>query len=186
MKIDTDKTLNRSDLRKQISVLDAIYWTSNSWNDLDNSTIQKCFKQCGFIHQENVENNTDNESDDVPLIVLQMANDLFGISYKNLVEIDSELSTCDTDKTDWTQNAPDILFNKNDIEESSDEDDNLDDICTVVEMNQYTEKMKAFAIAHGDVQLLAALNTVDERCTAICITGLSQTKITDFFKTVTV
>jgi DNA repair ATPase RecN len=132
---------------------------------------------------------TDNESDDVLLIVLQMANNLFGISYKNLVEIDSELSTCDTDKTDWTQNAQDILFNKNDIEESPDEDDNLDeskqDICTVVEMNQYTEKMKAFAIAHGDVQLLAALNTVDERCTAICITGLSQTKITDFFKTVT-
>jgi hypothetical protein len=61
-------------------VLDAIYWISNSWNDLDNSTIQKCFKRCGFIHQENVENNTDNESDDdesddVPLIVLQMAND---------------------------------------------------------------------------------------------------------------
>ena len=124
---------------------------------------------------------TDNESDDVLLIVLQMANNLFGISYKNLVEIDSELSTCDTDKTDWTQNAQDILFNKNDIEESPDEDDNLDeskqDICTVVEMNQYTEKMKVFAIAHGDVQLLAALNTVDERCTAICITGLSQTKI---------
>jgi hypothetical protein len=82
-----------------------------------------------------------------------MANDLFGISCKNLVEIDSELSTYDTDKTDWTQNAQDILFNKNDIEESSDKDDNLDDICTVVEMNQYTEKMKAFAIAHGDVQL---------------------------------
>jgi hypothetical protein len=87
----------------------------------------------------------------------------------------TELSTYDTDKTDWTQNAQDILFNKNDIEESSDEDDNLDDICTVVEMNQYTEKMKAFAIAHGDVQLLAALNTVDERCTAICITFLQLT-----------
>jgi hypothetical protein len=27
---------------------------------------------------------TDNESDDVLLIVLQMANNLFGISYKNL------------------------------------------------------------------------------------------------------
>jgi hypothetical protein len=38
-----------------------------------------------------------------------MANDLFGISYKNLVEIDSELRTCDNDKTDWTQNAQDIL-----------------------------------------------------------------------------
>lgn len=91
MKMDPDKTLNGSDLLKQISVLDAIYWISNSWNDLDNSTIQKCFKWCGFIHQENFENNTDNESDDVTLIVLQMANDLFGISYKNLVEIDSEL-----------------------------------------------------------------------------------------------
>ena len=90
MKMDRDKTLNGSDLLKQISVLDAIYWTSNSWNDLDNSTIQKCFKRCGSI-QENVENNTDIESDDVLLIVLQMANDLFGISYKNLVEIDSEL-----------------------------------------------------------------------------------------------
>ena len=44
-------------------------------------------------------------------------------------------------------------------------------------MNEYTEKMKAFAIVHEDVQLLAALNTVDERCTGICITGLSQTKI---------
>ena len=70
MKMDTDKTLNGSDLLKQISVLDAIYWISKSWNDLDNSIIEKCFKRCGFIHQENVENNTDNESDDVPLIVL--------------------------------------------------------------------------------------------------------------------
>lgn len=78
------------------------------------------------------------------------------------------------------------MINKNDIEESSDEEDNSDDICTVVEMNQYTETMKAFAIAHGDVQLLVALNTVEERCTAICITRLSQTKITDFFKTVNV
>ena len=56
MKMNTNKTLNGSDLLKQISVLDAIYWISNSWNVLDNSTIQKCFKRCGFI-QENVENN---------------------------------------------------------------------------------------------------------------------------------
>jgi hypothetical protein len=85
---------------EHVDSVDAFSYQSNSWNDLDNSTIQKCFKRCGFIHQENVENNTDNESDDVPLIVLQMANDLFGISYKNLVEIDSELRTCDNDKTD--------------------------------------------------------------------------------------
>jgi hypothetical protein len=48
------------------------------------------------------------------------------------------------------------LLNKNDIEESPDEDDNLDeskqDICTVVEMNQYTEKMK--------VRLLAICRTI--------------------------
>jgi predicted MarR family transcription regulator len=33
MKMDRDKTLNGSDLLKQISVLDAIYWTSNSKSD---------------------------------------------------------------------------------------------------------------------------------------------------------
>jgi hypothetical protein len=32
MKMNTNKTLNGSDLLKQISVLDAIYWISNSWN----------------------------------------------------------------------------------------------------------------------------------------------------------
>jgi hypothetical protein len=47
------------------------------------------------------------------------------------------------------------LFNKNDIEESSDEDDNLDeskqDIRTVVEMNQYTEKKKKHLQLHMEM-----------------------------------
>lgn len=65
--------------------LDAIYWISNPWNDLDNTTLDKCFKRCGFIHQDNVEINIDNESGDLALLVLQMAKDILLAFHTNTV-----------------------------------------------------------------------------------------------------
>jgi hypothetical protein len=44
-------------------------------------------------------------------------------------------------------------------------------------MNKYTGNLKAFSIAYINVKLLATLSTIDERCNAICITALSQTKM---------
>lgn len=85
MEMNTDTTLNRPDLLKQLYTCNAINWISNSWNELDNTTIEKCLKWCGFIHQDNVEINTDNESGDPALIVLQMAKDVLLAFHTNTV-----------------------------------------------------------------------------------------------------
>ena len=41
--MEKDKTLSGPELLKKISVLDAIYWTNNSWSEVEKSTMEKCF-----------------------------------------------------------------------------------------------------------------------------------------------
>lgn len=54
-----EQTESASELCKEISILDAIYWISKAWNDTKDSTIVKCFRLAGF--------STDNNND-VPKI----------------------------------------------------------------------------------------------------------------------
>ena len=39
------------DIIREISILDAIYWINGAWNEVDVSTIQKCFTKCGFLRK---------------------------------------------------------------------------------------------------------------------------------------
>lgn len=64
-----------SELCREISVLDAIYWVSKAWNNTKESTIQKCFKLAGFPLQDELNTDDDNyDDDDIPLN--QLANQL--------------------------------------------------------------------------------------------------------------
>jgi len=122
-----NSTKVRSQLLKEISVLDVIYWISAAWKELDSSTIVKCSQKAGFkmdkdrsLTQSHVsddgdvgvaESDEENDvEDDVPIAVLSLSRELFGCDFKELVAIDKHTETCDSITRDW-DNTPalDIL-----------------------------------------------------------------------------
>lgn len=106
--MEKDKTVPGSELLKQITILDAIYWVSHSWTDVEESTIVKCFAKAGFKSCEvpvSLNDKTDecrenscsaaecdDSDDDVPLAVLRMSQELFGCNFNELVKLDQDYS----------------------------------------------------------------------------------------------
>ena len=92
--MEKNKEICGSELLKQVNVLDAIYWVKNSWDEVEQSTIVKCFKKCGFGSD-----NTSSESDesaqdfneDIPLHLVRLAHQLFGCEFSELVEIEHSI-----------------------------------------------------------------------------------------------
>ncbi|XP_033747074.1 tigger transposable element-derived protein 4-like [Pecten maximus] len=124
------KIMTGSQLLKQISILDAIYWVNRAWNQVETDTIVKCFSAAGFTTPEPVpdqleddEEDEETEEDNVPLEVIRLSMDLFGVGFLELADIDRKVSTCDTEAKDWTANSKDLL---SDIQATDAEDD--DDI----------------------------------------------------------
>ena len=64
-KMDLCQGKTGTDLLKEISILDVVYWTSGSWNEVDCSTITKCFSNCGFKSV-----STDSGDNDADIILL--------------------------------------------------------------------------------------------------------------------
>ena len=48
-KTETDSTATATELSKSVSLLDAIIWLRVSWLRVKAETINKCFRNCGFI-----------------------------------------------------------------------------------------------------------------------------------------
>ena len=113
-----------SQILKTISILDAIYWVNQTWNEVQPSTIQKCFNKVGFVGdatctEEEEEDATcteeeeeEHDDDDVPLAILKLSNDLFGCDFRELKRIDREVKTCDENVRDWTQECK-FTFGRN-------------------------------------------------------------------------
>ena len=116
----TDKT--GTDILKQISVLDAIYWINSSWKETEPATIQKRFKKCGLSADLLVNGNglvSDSEQcdeDKVPLSVLKMLKELFGVEFQELLKIDHSVPVCDTCESEstinWSNDAQTIRITK--------------------------------------------------------------------------
>lgn len=95
--MDKSESNTGSQILKDISILDAIFWISRSWDEI--TTIQKCFAKAGFkinsdmVSTDDEGNESDNDDvvdddDDIPLRVIQMSKDLFGCNFKELCTID--------------------------------------------------------------------------------------------------
>ena len=57
--MERSKEKDCSQLLKKINILKAIYWIKQTWNDVKCDTVAKCFKKCGFVHN-NAENLAEN------------------------------------------------------------------------------------------------------------------------------
>ena len=49
--MDQKKSIVALNLLKEINVLQCIYWIKKAWDDIKEQTVQKCFKECGFVEQ---------------------------------------------------------------------------------------------------------------------------------------
>ncbi|KAH3736436.1 hypothetical protein DPMN_042999 [Dreissena polymorpha] len=117
--LEKDKTKLGPEILRQITIRQAIYCVSGAWREVKSVTIVKCFGKCGFtaevlssglsqsIEVEVLESDTDDD-DDCPLAVVKMARDLFDCEFRDLVDIDKAVHTCDNKMTNWEKDASEI------------------------------------------------------------------------------
>ena len=72
---------------KEINVLDAVHWISESWKETRIETVTKCFKLSGFPIASEVHSNNDADDadDDIPLIQLAKINTMAQADRETLV-----------------------------------------------------------------------------------------------------
>jgi len=198
--MDRQPAVSGPDLLKQVNILNAIYWLNNSWQEVEETTIQKCFKKAGFnlsVPEETSDTQVvPNEvtsidaDDDIPLAVLKLSYDLFGCSFCDLVTIDDHIQTCDTNTTDWNKPALELLgeFNKDCCENESDEDADDNDhlnstsVPTLADATNMVTQLKTFALHSGQSTMLDLVCKLDEELSSVVSKSKKQTKITDFFE----
>ena len=190
--MEKHKDMCGSELLKQITVLDAIYWVKNSWDEVESSTIVKCFAKCGFkfSDSENVDSEveTPDIDEDIPLRLVSLANELFGCEFSELVEIEREIPTCD-ETMDWDRPVSELLqehvHETETVSDNSDDEscDSVEPVCSLNEVEDFLDKLKGFALAKGQSSMLTNLMEISEMATSLRIeTSCQQSKISDFFK----
>ncbi|XP_069105391.1 tigger transposable element-derived protein 4-like [Argopecten irradians] len=204
--VDKCSTICGSDILKKITILDAILWFSNSWNEVESQTIVKCFAKAGFkirpsmesCENENIENHSDDDDDaddDVPLAAMKLSRELFDCEFRELVHIDNELCTCDTETTDWSKPASELLKDFSHDDHRSDTSDSESDIeeqglcenasISLEDALSMVEKLKLFSANKGHAAMLLDLVKMEEFLTLETVTKCKQVKIDDYFGSVT-
>ncbi|XP_053388839.1 tigger transposable element-derived protein 6-like [Mercenaria mercenaria] len=82
-------TQSGSELLKQISVLDTIFWINRAWKTVDATTTMKCFDKCGFekVRQTPIETESHSDcdsDDDIPLIELARSQGIYGTDIREI------------------------------------------------------------------------------------------------------
>ncbi|CAM2120243.1 unnamed protein product [Caretta caretta] len=93
-------------LLKIVSLLDAIHWFHQTWSETEPHTIKKCFAKCGFTLAESTadspnEDISPEDEHELPLVVINMPQNLFGVPIEKTNQIDENLATAE-EVTDWS------------------------------------------------------------------------------------
>ena len=194
---------NCSELLKEISVLNVIYWVHASWQEVETTTIQRCFARCGFDPvswaeksvaecELEFDNDADDSEDDVPLQVLKLSKELFGCDFKDLKDIDAELQSRDDNVINFDMPANELLEtlrgqNVDDGDDDDDDDDDTDCVEThqkisVSQANESVQVLRQFALQTGNHEILDYVFKVEESLADVALSKTKQSSICDFFK----
>ena len=78
------------------------------WDEVESSTIVKCFSKAEDI-DSTVESETADDIDDtVPLKLVSLAHELFGCDFSERVELRQAIPTC-VENMDWDKPASELL-----------------------------------------------------------------------------
>ena len=196
--MEKDKSKCGSELLKNINILQAIYWINRSWQEVETSTIQKCFAKCGFtdfshddsaFNQINDMSDSEEEDDDIPLKFISLARKLFNCEYHKLSDVDKQLATSDISVRNWERPAHEIddqstASDNDDQWTASDNDDNEETeppkACSLSELDFHIQQIKNFALVNGRQRLLNAAIEMEDDTVDLRISSVKQTRIEDF------
>lgn len=190
--MDKDKSKCGSQLLKDITILQAIYWIHRSWQEVETTTIQKCFAKCGFqdLASQHLSDDSDSDydqDDNVPLKVVSMARQLFGCDFQELVQLDQHMSTCDQNVRDWSKSANELLADLDgpslsDNDEDTDVEPQQKAPCTLSELDFYISEIKNFALVNGRQRMLDSVMEIEEDVVVQRIKVVKQCLISDFMQ----
>ena len=120
------RAIDRKREMEKITVLDAMHFIQQAWNDVKETTIANCYKKAGFKISDNADIDTeidaeidhdDDPLDDLPLARLVGANFTMG----DYISVDDDVPTCE----ELTDDA--IVDDTISAREATPDDDNDDD-----------------------------------------------------------
>ena len=161
------------------TVLDAIFWISNSWKEVEQLTIEKCFKRCGFCEKptdssdssDNPDVGDNDDDDDVPLAGLKLSKEVFGASFKELTQIDNDICTT-SDSVNFDMAASEIIEQFQSSQEGdSDSDETHVQPITNSKGSEMLEKLKNLAKNLGSTTMLECLCKAEEAFNEHIVTG---------------
>ena len=132
-----DSQTHASELTKKLNVLDAMRFVVQSWNDVTASTIQACFKNCGFLVDSNGLENGVEEAEIIEDELASLLREVGGISQ---MHIDEKLDCYETVNVD---NAVDYLCNEFKEDQRVDEEVQEEEMDDVVEVESVITTSKA-------------------------------------------
>jgi hypothetical protein len=179
------------EILREITILQAIYWISAAWKEVESDTIVKCFAKCGFTPECVSVSEDDEDSDiedDTPIAVLHLALDLFDCNFRELVAIDREFATCDNNMMQWDQSAVDIIKEiTTEKENASESEDDIEEpnpsVVTVNEVSECLSKLRQFALMKNQSPMLDMVMNFEDMFVKMRVEATEvQSKISDFFR----
>ncbi|CAJ0885928.1 2228_t:CDS:2, partial [Entrophospora sp. SA101] len=82
-----------------LNILNAIDWTAESWKNVTDDVIYRCWERTGILPVEEmtsnnlVDDNSEIEDEDIQLLIDQMNDDIGIIRARDYIEIDNNLRT---------------------------------------------------------------------------------------------
>jgi hypothetical protein len=183
-----------------ISLLDTVFMIQSAWNDVKQSTIQNCFRKCGF-ESNNLDvfsEDTEDYSEEVDEIdeIWERAQQLLGIDieFNDFIEIDKNLIVNENLTEEVIiqeiigKRSDNRLDQSIDLEEESDNEINelseeessppsiMDAIKAISTLRQYFVNSNT-----TDDEVMNELNHIDKKIFEYNFKNVKQSKITDCF-----
>lgn len=115
-----------------------------------------------------------------------LARQLFDCDLQQLIDIDKEFLTCDSEIRDWDRPASELLSEIHAENESNEETESVCEskpICTRAECFNYIEKLKQFAASQGKGVMLDTVVDMEEILLKMKMDSCSkQKRISDVFQ----
>lgn len=172
-----------SDLVKNITFLDAIYWLSKAVESLSQNTVPNCFRKAGFTFNSEME--SDDEEDIISLAELRRLMDQ--ANFNDLTEneyLHVDAGVCTEDETQFTNSSENIL----EIDDEEDDENSEQfafepmQIIQPQEVKNMLNQVKQFACGKGLHSLLEktmeCIHLVEDHVSS---KQTKQSSITDFF-----
>ncbi|CAN7995917.1 unnamed protein product [Ixodes pacificus] len=175
--------VERGDAPTKLSILDAMHFLATAWDTVSATTVQHCFRKCGFQRAGQVQalttNNADEDADDSQEMEDAMAKMGAPITYCEYASLDDNVVTSEP------QSIADIVADLTtaDNEESDEEDEqktNDDAAPTFAEPIAALDTLRRYVNVHDCAESERGLRLLEKRLLLHTINSKRQVDITRF------